>query len=804
MKRLLTCVLPVLLLGLPALRADSFESEFSSTSLMEREATLVVQLLEHAHYSKNSISELDPEELLTRYMEELDHARLFFTREDHDEILERFAPEIEFGLYQGDMAPAFAVFSRYKNRAQDRLAWVLARLEDDFDLTTDLEYRPDRRDTDWPENAAESQELWEKRVKHEVLQMVLNNERIETAVDTIEDRYGEWEESGEAIDDEAVKTLLREIFEEDDEEDEAMYRRILELAGESGPGLSERNAGELTSVVRQAGKEREMEQALERVERRYDRMQQNISEIDAVEIQEVFLTTLTKMFDPHSTFLSANTLEDFGISMRLSLVGIGAILTTEDGYCVIRELVPGGPADLTGRLQPEDRIVAVAQEGEEPVDVVDMKLRRVVNMIRGEQGTEVTLTVIPADAPDPSVREEVTIVRDEVKLTARQARGKVYEYPLDNGDVRSLGVIEIPSFYGSGDTETSTTEDVKELIGKMKDTGIDGLVLDLRRNGGGLLSEAINMTGLFIEAGPVVKVRDSSGNVRVDPVPDNGLVYEGPLSILVSKNSASASEIVAGALQNYRRAVVVGESSTHGKGTVQAVFELDNYLRIPRSSANNTGATKLTVQKFYLPDGASTQKRGMIPDIVIPSFNDFLPIGESSLDNAMEWDTLDNSNWEEYQKQAAVSFPINDERRSRIVDASKQRQESLEEFRYWNENIDWFRERQEQKSVSLNLEKRRAQRESDRRFREAMNEREDRLAREKEFPFTEVNLDSVENEEQPAYPPDRERPGPRDLEAPDADEDRERLDIHLRESLRVLNDVIGLEKEHRDAVAAAR
>ncbi len=799
MKKLLIRLLPAIFIPVALLTADApFETEFTSTPLMEREATMVVQLLEHAHFSKRSISDLDLEDLLTRYMAELDHARLFYTREDQRQIVERFVPELEFGIFQGNLDPAMKIFSRYKARALDRLEWVLSRLEEDFDLNTDLEYQFDRREADWPRDDTEAEQLWEKRIKHEVLQMVLDDEPVRAVLKRIEGHYEEAAAAGKAIETDS----LAELFQENDQE--ALLTLLLERLESEDRNLSDLEADELTVLVRAKARNLEMERALERIERRYQRMKQSIGDIDAVEIQELYLTTLTKMFDPHSTFLSANTLEDFSINMRLSLVGIGAVLSSEDGYCVIRELVPGGPADLTNRLQPEDRIVAVKQENEEPVDVVDMKLRRIVNMIRGEKGTEVTLTVIPANATDPSAREEVTIVRDEVKLTARQARGRIYDFPLESGNTRSLGVIEIPSFYGSAETNTSTTEDVKELIGKMKEEGIDGLVLDLRRNGGGLLSEAINLTGLFIDAGPVVMKQDSFGNVQSDPVPRNGRVYDGSLGILVSKNSASASEIVAGALQAYERAIVVGESSTHGKGTVQAVYELGNYLGLPRTASTGTGATKMTVQKFYLPDGASTQNRGMIPDVVIPSFNDFLPIGESSLPNALAWDTLTAPNWERDKRRAGVVFPITDERREQIVEMSRERQSSLYEFVYWNENIDWFQQRQDRKSVSLNLEARRSQRESDRAFRDAMNEREDELARTHSLTYAEILLESADNGN-PAYPPDPDLPDPRDLDSPDEENgNRERLDIHLRETLRVLSDLIDLEQEHRDAVAAAR
>ena len=801
MKKLLSCVLPVLLLLSTSFQAEPTESKFSATSTMEREVRLVVQLLEHAHYSKKTISELDFDDLLTRYMADLDHARLFYTKEDHREILDRFGPKIEFSLFQGRMEPAFEIFSLYKARLLDRLDWVLARIEEDFDLNSDQVYLPDRREADWPADPAAAHELWEQRLKHEVLQLVLNQEQIRKILAGIEEEYAETADTVEELNDEAVREVLERVFEEHGET--TIIDRIVERAEQDGLRLSEMDLEEIKGLVTDEIEARDMEEGIDRIAQRYERMQQRVSDMEAVEIQEVFLSTLTRMFDPHSTFLSADTLEDFAISMRLSLVGIGAILTNEDGYCVIRELVPGGPADLSNRIQPEDRIIAVAQEDEDPVDVVDMSLRRVVNMIRGEQGTRVTLTIIPAEAPDPSVRKEVTLVRDEIKLTASQARGKIYEVPGKNDDFRSLGVIEIPSFYGGGDsngTTASTTEDVKELIGKMTEIGIDGLAIDLRRNGGGLLNEAVNLTGLFIDSGPVVKIRDSSGNIRVDPIKNSGITYDGPLGILVSRNSASASEIVAGALQSYKRAVVIGEESTHGKGTVQAIFELGNYLRTRQAPDLRIGATKLTVQKFYLPDGKSTQNQGVVPDVVIPSFTDYLPIGESSLPNALEWDTIDDSGWEDYQEQAAVSFPIERESVTRIVEASRNRQDTLEEFQYWYDNLEWFRDRQAQAAVSLNLEQRQRQRELDTAFRARMNEIEDRIAREDGFSYREVNLDTVENDE-PAYPPEPDLQSTYELNGADGEEaDRERLDIHLRETLRVLGDLVMVQKE-RKAVA---
>jgi carboxyl-terminal processing protease len=536
----------------------------------------------------------------------------------------------------------------------------------------------------------------------------------------------------------------------------------------------------------------ELETAKANVTRRYERLQRSLLEMESDEVQEVFLTALSKLYDPHSSFLSASTLEDFSISMRLSLVGIGALLRSEDGYCTIQELIPGGPAALDNQLRPNDRIVAVAQEGGEPVDVIDMKLRRVVEMIRGKKGTKVHLTIIPADASDSAVRRTITLVRDEIRLTASRAQAKIYEVPSADGRVVPVGVITVPSFYGSvgaaeGQTKTSTTDDVEELIGRLKEAGIEGLVLDLRRNGGGLLSEAIRLTGLFIETGPVVQVKSSDNRTRVDRDENPRVAYSGPMAVLVSRNSASASEIVAGALQNYRRALILGESSTHGKGTVQAIFELENYLLPVGRSTARTGAAKMTVQKFYLPDGQSTQNRGVVPDIVFPSFNEFLSIGESDLPNALAWDIIDAGTWNAEKNRFPVRSQLEADMVQRLSSLSDARRQEKTEFRYLQRNIDWFRERQEQKEISLNLARRQEQKQRDTEFREAMKAAEEELTR-YAYDFRKFTL-GEEPEEMEEQPGPEATEGAEALETGMARADTG-IDIHLRESLRVVSDMV--------------
>ena len=707
----------LLLLGLCSIGSGR---EFDYTEAMKKETQTVVYLLENFHYSQKFIENSQTSELLHEFMENLDYNHVFFLQGDRDDLVAEYADRLQRNLRRGDLSAAFSIFNRYEQRVMERIEWVRNRLDGEFDFNTEAEYVVDRGEFPWLSTQEEADELWENRLKYELLFDLLNEEEYEEAVNT--------------------------------------------------------------------------------VRRRYERLIKNLEDLETVDVQEIFLTTLTQMFDPHSTFLSSDTLEDFSISMSLSLVGIGAILTQEDGYCTIRELIPGGPADLDGRLQPNDRIVEVAQTGEESVDVIDMKLRKIVKMIRGEKNTTVYLTVIPADAVDPSIRETIDLVRDEVKIAAQRATASLYQLPGLSGDPLSVGVIHLPSFYGDisleeGGSPTSTTQDVEELIGILQEEGISGLVLDLRDNGGGLLTEAIDLTGLFIKTGPVVQVRNNRGFIRRDWDRNAKISYEGPLVVLISRYSASASEIVAGALQHYGRALIVGDKSTHGKGTVQAVFEIDRLASPSFFKDQPTGAAKLTIQKFYLPNGISTQNKGVVSDVPLPSHREFLPIGEADLPKAMLWDKINAVNSAYPEPERSGNFqPIDESFKSRLRDLSEARQIELEEFSFLKKSISVFKERQETKAFSLNLEKRLQLKETDKLVREELEAREDELEKHF-FPSEKIVLGD------PPATPATTFAGEDPLSAdqvnvepvegtPPEEEDGPGLDIHLRESLRILYDWI--------------
>jgi len=383
------------------------------------------------------------------------------------------------------------------------------------------------------------------------------------------------------------------------------------------------------------GKETE-EEAIKRIAKRYDRLEKTMREFDSEEILQTYLDSLAHVYDPHSDYMGPTEAKEFDIKhISLTLSGIGATLQWDDGYTKIVSMVAGGPAALSKQLHPNDRIVAVAQGNGEAVDVVEMRLNKVVQLIRGKRGTPVTLTVIPADSNDGTARKTFTIVRDEIKLKDQMAKARVYEHKTEDGKTQKLGFIDLPQFYDN------CAEHVETLIGRLKKEKVEGIVLDLRHNGGGILEESVNLVGLFISKGPVVQVRDSEKKTKIYPDSDPKVAWDGPLIVLVGRLSASASEITAAALQDYGRALIVGDQSTHGKGTVQQVLDLARLMQqSDRDPISEPGKVKVTVSKFYRIAGGTTQKQGVTPDIILPSIYDYLDIGESSLDNALEADNI--------------------------------------------------------------------------------------------------------------------------------------------------------------------
>src|SRR5437870_10591314 len=393
------------------------------------------------------------------------------------------------------------------------------------------------------------------------------------------------------------------------------------------------------------------------VGRRYDRIARNVHEEDREEQVKLYLDALAQTYDPHSEYLSKADFKNFNIQMGLSLVGIGAMLRTEDGYAKIESLVTGGPAQVDGRLKVGDRITAVGQGQSEFVDVRDMRLDKVVEMIRGKKGTKVRLLAIPANASDPSQRKSVDLVRDEIKLKDQEARVDFIIKKDENGNPVKLGWLTLPSYYADMDRHSkSTMRDVLALLKRLKKENIGGLVIDLRRNGGGSLERAILLNGLFLKSGPIVQTKGSNGNIVISSDPDPGISYGGPLVVLTSRQSASASEIFAAALQDYGRAVIVGDKNTFGKGTVQTILEIGRFTSLLGSRSQEDGALKLTIQKFYRVAGGSTQLHGVASDIVLPTLSDLPEFGEGALKNCLPYDEVPKAKFTKWSDSSHQLF----------------------------------------------------------------------------------------------------------------------------------------------------
>jgi carboxyl-terminal processing protease len=397
---------------------------------------------------------------------------------------------------------------------------------------------------------------------------------------------------------------------------------------------------------------KEMSEIRDILKKRYDNLYKNMSQVNSEDVFQIYMNSFATVFDPHTAYFSPRTSENFHISMSQSLEGIGARLQMENDYVKVAEVIAGGPAFKSKKISEGDLIVGVAQgKEEEIVDVVGWRLDDVVALIRGPKSTTVRLSVLPAETGVNGLPEEIILVRDKIKLEDQKATSKIYNWNKEDKSFK-LGVITIPSFYmdfeamqkGNKDYN-STTRDVKRLINEMSEKEkIDGLIIDLRMNGGGSLTEAIELTGLFIEDGPVVQVRNSNGNVDIAEDPDPSIVYNGPLAVMVNRFSASASEIFAGAIQDYKRGLVLGEQ-TFGKGTVQNLMNLDKYMP---GSDEKLGELKITLAKFYRVNGSSTQHKGVNPDIAFPSAFSAEEFGESSQDFALPWDQIKSTDYQQF------------------------------------------------------------------------------------------------------------------------------------------------------------
>lgn len=475
------------------------------------------------------------------------------------------------------------------------------------------------------------------------------------------------------------------------------------------------------------------EDTIKNLSKRYNRLLKTMKEYDDEEILSAYLTAFAHSYDPHSDYMSPSEARQFEISaVKLSLSGIGALLEWEDGYTRIKSLVPGGPAEQSKLLKPKDRIVAVSQGGDEPVDVVEMRLNKVVELIRGKKGSEVQLTILPGGT-EGGVQKVVRLVRDDIKLSEQFAKARVVDLPVGENKTVRLGVVILPQFY------ENCARDVAKLLARLKEEKVEGVVLDLRRNGGGILEEAIELTGLFIREGPVVQVKNQNGANRVLEDEDSRVAWDGPLVVAVGHLSASASEIVAAALQDYGRALIVGDSTTHGKGTVQTLVPLSQFAGRFSLSAN-AGKLKFTVSKFYRIAGGTTQKYGVSSDIALPTVLDYMELGESHLPNCLP---ADRTTPLEFNHLDCVQPYL-----STLRDRSANRVASSREFAHILEDIEEMKKRKEDPSVSLNEAKRVAEK-NERKAREEARKKERQEMDKNPVAVREITLESIERGQPP-------------------------------------------------------
>jgi carboxyl-terminal processing protease len=589
------------------------------------------------HLSRESLDDHISTNALEIFLGALDGERTYFLASDIADF-QTVRQDLDDQLKAGDVAIAYKIYNVFKTRVANRVAYVKELLDQGFDLSQDETYAWKRKDAEWPKDEETWNDLWRRKIKHELV----------------------------------ARMVAQKIGQEEGSVDE----------GKSDPATNSASAAEAKLPPEQ------------QIRKSYDRFLTIMQDNDAGWLLERYLNGFTRAYDPHTDYMSPASQEDFSIGMSLSLQGIGALLGNDEGAARVERLIPGGPAERDGRLRPGDKIIAVAQGDEEPVDVLHWPLSKTVRLIRGEKGSKVVLTVIPVAAASTQTRIE--IIRDEVKLEEQAAKSEVRTVPGPDGIERRLGIISLPEFYADmsggkkGEEPRSSARDVADLLAKLRDDKVEGMVLDLRSNGGGSLNDAVTMTGLFIESGPVVQIKSQRQmHTLSDPNPD--VTYTGPVVVLVNRLSASASEILAAALQDYGRAIIIGDERTHGKGTVQTLVNLSN-------AATNMGSLKVTTASFYRIAGGSTQMKGVESDIVLPSPLDSMEVGEEQLPHAMPW------------TQVEPAFFDRTGTRDEVLPLLRQRSEERrsQDVRYsaYTNLLARLAERQQSTAITLNYEER--------------------------------------------------------------------------------------------------
>lgn len=704
-------------------------------------------MLQNSHFERIPFDEKLSQRFLDDYIRDLDSNRLYFTQTDIDGFNEKYGQRLHKMLMQGNcVEPANEIYRTFEKRVESRVALAEKLLkEEKFDFTVDESVMRTRKDAPWAKDEKEAVDIWRRQIKEAVLGEVLRRD------------------------------LLTKLAAEHNKPD---------------PSKGERDPKEKISL-------------------RYKRFLNSVKDVDDEDIANFFLSSVARTHDPHTDYMSAREMSKFKDGMKNELVGIGALLQAEeDGATKIMGIVVSGPADREGTLKLNDRVVGVNSlntgKAEDMVDIMFMKIDKVVDLIRGKEGTSVAMKIEPAGGA-PGETKIVVIQRGKVALKDEQASADIIETKSEKGVPRRIGVITLPSFYADfDDGNVRCSVDVERLLVRLIQEKIDGLVLDLRNNGGGSLEEVRRMTGFFINRGPVVQVKTNLGQVQVKEAENGKPLYDGPMVVLTDKSSASASEILAGALQDYNRAVVIGESSTFGKGTVQQPMDIGRMLPL-FAVRNRAGYVKVTIQKFYRPSGSSTQMDGVVPQIILPSLTDALEIGERYLENALPHDRI---------RPAADFKPADPQllHLTTLKQLSQDRLKTNKDFTYVIEDVLKAKDRIKQNKVSLNKATREKELNEEDGIQDARNaERRERFSKiaeedKKNLRFMKLTLDDLDKDGPPReYDPAAEnaeymrKAKDENADLDDTPKWPSGMDPVKRESLSVMRDLVDLTENARTA-----
>ena len=646
-KKILLATLGSVALIMPAFASNVKKAENITKNKIKVEskhsqiARLAAGIIANHHYKSYQFNDSISKKLFKQYFKKLDPQKNYFTQADIEQFAE-YETSLDDDVYAGKLDFAYTLYELLIERATQYEEFAKIQLKKGFDFTKKEDFFSNRAKAEWSKDMTALRDVWRKKVKSDVL-------------------YWNLVDKARKEQDNKEKNKVKS------KDEKAFFAKTPE----------------------------------QRVLKRISMSRHYLTDKDAFDVLQLFISSLTNVYDPHSDYMSPSTQRDFQVSMSLSLVGIGAVLQQDlSGYTKIVKLIKGGPAFNGKLLKAGDRVIAVAQSKDEaPVDIVDMPLSNVVKLIRGKKNSDVYLTVLAGEgAIKPKI---IKITRNKVEMKDSAASGTISNLKDKDGKEVKVGVINVPSFYRNNagfnrgdDNFKSLSRDVEKIITGFKKEDVAGIILDLRLNGGGSLEEAIDLTGLFIEAGPVVQIRDGKGKITGAESRSDNAVFSKPIVILQSKLSASASEIFAGALQDYKRAVLVGDKTTHGKGTVQTVFGLNPLVRYVNLNFE-AGALKYTTAKFYRISGGSTQNLGVSSDIVVPSFTAVISKGEKDLDYALKWDSIAAQSHKIYDKFLPQKIAV-------LKEESKKRIDKNDKFQELKKEIKRVEELKEKTSISLN------------------------------------------------------------------------------------------------------